>query len=114
MSDYQRSESELTANKLAAARFKAHEKEDRRLVAEGAAWIRDHAWHVEEDHLWRTGSILSEKNGWIVGTVKLSFSELSNDELASVMQAKEREVLNRGMGGFLRRIGRKLENWGPS
>jgi hypothetical protein len=104
MSDYQRSESELAANKVAAARFQAHEKEDRRLVAEGAAWIRDHAWHVEDGHIWRTGRILSEENAWIMGTVKLHFSELTNDELASVMQAKEREVLNRGVGGFFRRL----------
>jgi hypothetical protein len=97
-------EKDREKSRIAGERMRAREREEFRQVAEGAAWIRHHAWHVEEDHIWRTDSILSEKNGWIVGTVKLNFSELTNDELASVMQAKEREVLNRGVGGFFRRL----------
>ena len=95
--------------KMATERSRARAREDRRKVAEGAAWIRDFAWHVERDHIWRIGDIVSPEHKWVVAKVQLNFNELTNDELTSVMQAKEREVLNRGIGGFIRRLSRKLE-----
>lgn len=97
---------ELEAQK----RFEAQKKEDNRLLAEGAAYLRDAVWHVESDHVWRNAQVI-ENNEWVWGTVRLKFSELTNDELASVMQAKERQGMNRGIGGFFRRLNRKLDQF---
>src|ERR1700722_49837 len=86
-------------NEMAYQRFKADQKQKYRRWSEGYAWVRYSVWHVANDHIWRsTGD----------GTQVLKFSELTNDEIAEVLNAKEREVKNRGVGGFFRRINRKL------
>ena len=87
------------SNLVAYEGLKAEQKLKRRQWSEGCAWIRHSVWHVESDHIWRiTGK----------GTQILKFSELTNEEIAEVVMAKEREVQNRGMGGLLRRINRRF------
>jgi len=44
---------------------------------------------------------------------KLKFSDLSNDEIAMVMEANRRKMENRGVMGFFRRLGRKMEGPPP-
>ena len=102
---------ERKARDEAYRRYRAQVKDELRRAAEGAALVRDFVWDVEEDHIQRCGQIWDgDKRVW--GTICLKFSELTNDELSEVMRAKQQQALNRGMGGFLRRLGRKLENWG--
>lgn len=80
------------------ARFAAEDKE----ILEGAVRIRGTVWNVESDHIWRYG----EKDRII-----MKFSELTNDEISNVMWAKEREIENRGIGGFFKRLGRKMDKF---
>jgi len=74
--------------------------ENERRVEEGCVWVRNYVWNVERDHIWRSSS---------EGMKNLKFSELTNDEMLQLVSAKEREVLNRGLGGLFRRINRKLQ-----